>query len=70
MCNTQRFVFPASWDRAQRELPDIGDRVVDQLECWDEKVFVEVFPGKDLSGCFTDIQEPQTVPVAPPLSQI
>lgn len=50
-------------------ISDVGDRVVDQLQSRDQKVFVEVFPGEDLGGCFTNVKEPEAVPVAPPLSQ-
>lgn len=67
-CHTGKF-DPALWTDLV-ELPDVGDGVVDQLQRRDQKVFVEVFPGENLSGHFTDIQEPQSVPIAPPLSQI
>lgn len=43
---------------------------MDQLQRRDQEVFVEVFPGENLSGHFTNIKEPEAVPVAPPLSQI
>lgn len=56
--------------RSASDLPDVGDRVMDQLKRWDQKVFVEVFSGENLSGCFTNIKEPEAIPVAPPLSQI
>lgn len=61
-----RFYLP----RKPSELPDIGDRVVDEVQRWHQEVLVKVFSGENLSGCFTHIKEPQTVPVAPPLSQI
>ena len=51
-------------------LPDVGDGVVHQLQRRNQKVFVEVFSGEDLRGCLTDVEEPQSVPVAPTLSQI
>lgn len=63
-------IRPDSLDRRLIELPDIGNRVVDQLQRWDQEVFVEVFSGENLSGRFTNIKEPQAVPVTPPLSQI
>lgn len=43
---------------------------MDQLQRWDQEVLVEVFPGENFSGCLTDVQKPQAVPVAPALSQI
>lgn len=52
------------------DLPDVGHRVVDQLQCWNQEVFVEVFSGENLGGSFTNIKEPQAVPVAATLSQI
>lgn len=51
-------------------LPDIGNRVVDQLQRRDQEVLVEVFSGENFSGCLANIKKPQAVPVAPPLSQI
>lgn len=50
--------------------PDVGDGVMDELQRWDQEVFVEVFPGEKLTGHFTDIQEAEAVPVAATLSQI
>lgn len=63
-------ILPAALVRASSEIPDVGDGVVDQLQCWEQEVFVEVFSRENLSGCFTNIKEPQAIPVAPPLSQI
>lgn len=67
---SESFVLPATLDRTPSELPDVGDGVVDQLQCRDQEVFVEVLSGENLSGCFTNVEEPQAIPVAPPLSQI
>lgn len=52
------------------DVPDIGHRVVDQLQRRDQEMFVEILSRENLSGHFTNIEEPQTVPIAPPLSQI
>lgn len=43
---------------------------MDQLQRRDEEVLVKVFSGENFSGCLTNIEKPQAVPVAPPLSQI
>jgi len=42
---------------------------VDELQSWDEEVFVEVFPGENLCGNFTNVEESQTIPVAATQSQ-
>lgn len=67
---SERQTLPASLDRILSKLPDVGDGVMDQLQSRDQEVFVEVFSGENLSGHFTNIEEPEAVPVAPPLSQI
>lgn len=68
MCYTRRQTVYLL--RTSAGIPDVGDGVVDQLQCREQEVFVEVFPGEDLRGRFTNVQEPQAIPVAPPLSQI
>lgn len=43
---------------------------MDQLQRRNQEVLVEVFSREDFSGCLTDVEKPQAVPVAPTLSQI
>ncbi len=55
---SERQSLPASLDKTLRDPPDIGNRVVDQLQRRDQEVFVKVFSRENLSGGFTNIKEP------------
>lgn len=43
---------------------------MDELQRWNQEMFIEVFFGENLCGNFTDIKEPKTVPIASTQSQI
>ena len=51
-------------------VPDVGHRVVDQLQGLDEEVFTEVGFGEELDGDLTEVQVAESVPVAPTLTQL
>lgn len=55
---SDRQILAASLARVLTELPDVSDGVMDQFQCRNQEMFVEVFSGENLSGHFTNVKEP------------